>query len=248
MLAADVGRGVLVLTIPLTAILHGPAVAAVFVVAAPLSLLSSVFDAGGGAVIPSLVGRDDLGKAYGLFEGAESLAWVAGPMVAGLLAAAAGVASALVVDGLSFFVSALGLALIRIERPASAAGVAAAPIWAQIGEGLRYLAATPALRRIQVLWSLYGLIGYGASPPWSSSAPAAGRSARVWPASRSRPMRPDRWAARCWPAGWKAGRSPAWSSPASRSSPPAPSSPPPARRRRCSAAQSASAPARASSW
>jgi MFS transporter, DHA3 family, macrolide efflux protein len=159
MLAADLGRGALVLIIPLSAWMHGPVVLALFLVAAPLSLLSSVFDAGGGAIIPSLVERASLGKAYALFEGAESLAWVAGPMVAGLLATTFGTASALVVDAASFVASAGGLALIRIGRIERSP---AAPVCAQVWEGLTFLARSPTLRRLQVAWSLYGLIGYGA--------------------------------------------------------------------------------------
>jgi DHA3 family macrolide efflux protein-like MFS transporter len=160
MLAADLGRAALVLAVPLTAWLHGPAVVALFVVAAPLSLLSSVFDAGGGAIVPSLVGRESLGQAYGLFEGAESLAWVAGPMIAGVIAATWGTASALTVDSASFLASAAGLAMIR-TRPSIARG-AAGPVWAQVWEGLTFLARSASLRRLQLAWSLYGLIGYGA--------------------------------------------------------------------------------------
>jgi MFS family permease len=159
MLAADLGRGALVLAIPVTAWLHGPTLVALFVVAAPLSLLSSVFDAGGGAIIPNLVERESLGQAYGLFEGAESLAWVAGPMVAGVLAATCGTASALVVDGASFLASAAGLALIRIGRIERAP---VEPVWAQVWEGIAFLARSPTLRRLQLTWSLYGVIGYGA--------------------------------------------------------------------------------------
>ena len=160
MLAADLGRGALVLSIPLTAYLHGPVLALLFVVAAPLSLLSSVFDAGGGAVIPNLVARESLGQAFALFEGAELLAWVAGPLVASVLAASFGTPSALVVDGTSFLVSAAGLASIRIGRVERAA--TAGSVWSQIGEGLRFLAGARDLRRLQITWSLYGLIGFGA--------------------------------------------------------------------------------------
>jgi DHA3 family macrolide efflux protein-like MFS transporter len=159
MLAADVGRGALVLAIPLTAWMHKPVVLVLFLVAAPLSLLSSVFDAGGGAIVPSLVERESLGKAYALFEGAESLAWVAGPMVAGILAVTFGTASALVVDAVSFLASAAGLAAIRIGRVERGPS---APVGAQVWEGLTFLARTPTLRRLQLVWSLYGLIGYGA--------------------------------------------------------------------------------------
>jgi DHA3 family macrolide efflux protein-like MFS transporter len=180
MLAADIGRGALVLAIPLTAWMHGPVVLALFLVAAPLSLLSSVFDAGGGAIVPSLVERESLGKAYALFEGAESLAWVAGPMAAGLLAALYGAASALVVDGVSFLASAAGLAAIRIGRIArDPAAPVSAQVWAQVWEGLTFLAGSPALRRLQVAWSLYGLVGYGAVTGLVFIGSRGGRSGAV---------------------------------------------------------------------
>ncbi|HYW25066.1 MAG TPA: MFS transporter [Terriglobales bacterium] len=159
LLAADVGRGVVTLLVPAAALLHGPVLLVLFAVAVPLSALSSLFGAGFGAITPSLVGREHVQQAYALVEGGESLAWVAGPAVAGVLVGTVGGANALAIDGASFLVSAFGLALIRtphgerVRVPAS--------LVHDMREGLRFLVQTADLRRTQLSWSLYGAIGYG---------------------------------------------------------------------------------------
>ncbi|HEY7202151.1 MAG TPA: MFS transporter [Candidatus Dormibacteraeota bacterium] len=160
LLLADVGRGLLTLLIPLTALLHGPVVIVLFAVTVPLGALSALFGAGFAAVTPALVGRERLEQAYALVEGAESLAWVLGPIAAGALVATVGGALALAVDGASFLCSALGLAAIRIPRvqPAGRRG----GLWRDLVDGLRFLAGSAALRRAQLTWTLYGAIGFGA--------------------------------------------------------------------------------------
>lgn len=102
MLLADLGRGVLTLLIPLAAALHGPVLLVLFATAVPLSVLATFFGAGFGAITPSLVGKDRVAQAYGLIEGGESLAWIGGPIIAGLLMTLFGAANALIVDGISF--------------------------------------------------------------------------------------------------------------------------------------------------
>jgi len=160
LLLADVGRGLITLLIPLTALLHGPLLAVLFATALPLSVLSCLFSAGFGAVTPALAGRERLDQAYSLVEGIESLAWVVGPAVAAGLVATVGGATALTVDGLSFLMSAAGLAAIRVprtERPSPGRGSLAHDLL----DGLRFLAANRALRDVQVSWTFYGAIGYG---------------------------------------------------------------------------------------
>jgi MFS family permease len=158
MLLADLGRGGLTLLIPLTAAVHGPVLIVLFATTVPLSALSCLFGAGFGAITPALVGDETLAPAYALVEGGESLAWVGGPIVAGLLAIAIGAAGALAVDGASFLVSALGLAAIHV-RPTAAAERGS--LWHEVGAGLRFLLGSPALRGVVLSWTAYGAIGYG---------------------------------------------------------------------------------------
>jgi DHA3 family macrolide efflux protein-like MFS transporter len=160
MLFADIGRGVITLLIPLTAALHGPVLVALFAATIPLSVLSTLFTAGFGAITPSLVDKDHVAEAYGLVEGGESLAWVVGPLVAGLLFVAVDAANALIVDGVSFLVSAAGLVVICV--PVTKPSGERKSLWRDILNGLRFLVGNPRLRRAVMSWMLYGAIGYGA--------------------------------------------------------------------------------------
>jgi MFS family permease len=159
MFLADIGRGLLVLSIPLVWLCHGPVLATLFLATVPLSLLSSIFGAGAGAMTPMLVDRANLTNAYSLFEAAESAAWVAGPAIAGLIATSFGATDALAVDAASFFISASGLISLKIA-PADAE-ILPGIIWRRVLEGLRFVASQGPLRQIQIYWSLYGIIGYG---------------------------------------------------------------------------------------
>jgi predicted MFS family arabinose efflux permease len=94
-----------------------------------------------------------LPEANGMLQGSEAAAYIAGPGLAGLLAQVAGAVAGLLVDALSFAVSALCLLRIRmpdrVEQPAGPRD----GLRREIGDGLRFLAADPYLRV---------LTGYGA--------------------------------------------------------------------------------------
>ncbi len=158
MLVADLARAVLTLVVPLVAALHGPVLPVLYIVALPLSIGACVFGAGVGAFVPALAGREHVGKAYSLTETLESVAYIIGPLLGGLLAVAWGGANALAVDGVSFLVSALGLVLIRgaVTQPPT---VRAPGIWDSVVAGLRFIVGNRLVRRIQLSWTLYGVLG-----------------------------------------------------------------------------------------
>ena len=160
MLLADVARCALTLLVPVAAAAHGPLLRVLFAVAVPLSVAGCLFGAGFGAITPSLAGREQPAAAYALVEGSESLAWVGGPILAGLLVVTIGGANALAVDAVSFLVSAVGLGLIR--GPArTAAGSERPSLLHELREGLRFLLGHELLRRVQLSWTLYTAIGCG---------------------------------------------------------------------------------------
>jgi hypothetical protein len=75
-----------------------------------------------------------------------------------LLAVAFGTGKALGLDSLSFLVSVAGLlALSKRFHPDSDAG--AEPIWAFMRSGLKLMIAHRVLRRDQLIWSLYSILG-----------------------------------------------------------------------------------------
>jgi hypothetical protein len=160
MLGADVARTLLTLAIPVAAALHGPALLVVYAVIVPVGASSALFDSGAGGVVPTLVPEAGRGAAYALTESAESVAWVIGPPIGGLLAVLIGTGQALVLDSASFLVSVTGLAVMRARfAPAQDAGRQ------RLGEatkaGLRLIISSAVLRRDQVIWSLYSALGGG---------------------------------------------------------------------------------------
>ncbi len=165
MLACDLISALLVASIPLAAWLAHLTVAHLLAVAMLVGTASVFFQVAWTAYLPAMFDRDDLVGANAVLHGTESATQVAGPAVGGALVAAAGAAAALIVDALSFLVSAAGLLLIRRPERRPAAGPAARRgIARDIAEGVRWLAREPLLRSL----TLHGaagniaLTGYGA--------------------------------------------------------------------------------------
>jgi MFS family permease len=158
MLGADLARAALTLAIPVTSALHGPALAVVYAVVVPISAASALFDSGAGAAVPLLVPEESRGAAYALTESAESVAWMIGPPLGGLLALAIGTGEALGLDSASFLVSVAGLLAIRTRfRPA--AGTSTERVSESTKAGLRLIVSDPVLRRDQLIWGLYSVLG-----------------------------------------------------------------------------------------
>jgi MFS transporter, ENTS family, enterobactin (siderophore) exporter len=157
MFLADSCRAILMALIPISVALDGPTMAVILIVAAPMSVLRSFFLAGYTASIPALVGRSQIGRANSIFEALYSLGFIAGPAIAGILAATIGPGPTLAIDAVSFGISALGLALLRTDLRAPVDRVHQ-PILAAIREGIDFIVKTPVLRSIIVFWSMVAIL------------------------------------------------------------------------------------------
>jgi hypothetical protein len=158
MIAADIARTLLTAVIPLATALHAATLTVIYIVIVPIEAFSALFDSAAGAAVPMLVTEDKRAVAYAWQESFESVAWVIGPPVGGLLAVAFGTGKALGLDSLSFLVSVAGLLAIskRFEPEPDAADE---PVWASMRSGLRLMTADRVLRRDQLIWSLYSILG-----------------------------------------------------------------------------------------
>ncbi|MGH3164909.1 MAG: MFS transporter [Trebonia sp.] len=163
MIAADVARTLLTLAIPVTAALHGPVLAVVYVVIVPLEAFSALFESASGAAVPLLVPEDQRGQAYAWQESIESVAWVLGPPLGGLLATVFGAGWALGLDSASFVVSVVGLLAIRKRFSSSSAepDPARDAFWTSMKSGMRLMVTDRVLRRDQIVWSAYSVLGSG---------------------------------------------------------------------------------------
>lgn len=121
----------------------------VYVLTALQFTLSAVFEPGRNAILPSLLPREGLVLANTLGSVTWSAMLAAGAIAGGIVAAQLGTQAALVIDSLTFLVSALLIMSIRtdtragISREQSAAGEETARKRG-LREGLRYLRRSPA--------------------------------------------------------------------------------------------------------
>lgn len=158
MIGADLGRGVLIATIPMLALLHQLPVWWIYVIGFASTTLTILFEAGEFAAVPSLAAGADLNTLNGRIQATYQAAAVAGPLLAGSLLAVVSVPTLLLVDAGSFVISAACLRAIatsfngdRSEQPASS-------ITADVVAGLRYVLGHPVLRNISIMMAIVNLL------------------------------------------------------------------------------------------
>lgn len=146
MIGADLGRGLLIGSIFLLALLGALRMDYLYAVAFLAGVLTVCYDVAAQSFLPALVGRERLVEANSKGSMVRSVAQIAGPGVAGVLVQLLSAPVALVADALSFAVSALGIGLLRTLEPAPAPRDGRRKLWGQIGEGWRVVLGSPLLR------------------------------------------------------------------------------------------------------
>jgi predicted MFS family arabinose efflux permease len=145
---ADVIRAALLFSIPAAYVVGALRIEQLYVVVFLVACLGAVFSAAYPAYVPSLVGTERVVEANAKLATSSSLAEIGGPGLAGLLVQLFRAPFAILVDAVSFAVSAVSLALIRTPEPTRPPRDAGANVRAEIVEGLR------AVRDHRVLWPL----------------------------------------------------------------------------------------------
>jgi MFS family permease len=158
MIAVDILQAVFVTSVPVLAALGMLQLWWIYVVVFCSGLLNNCFQAAEFAAIPSLVPTDDLVTANGRIQASYSAAMVAGPLIAGVLAAFTPAYNLLWIDIASFFISATLLSRIRVSFNTREARRATS-IVADVGEGLRYVWGHPVLRNISIMMCLVNFVG-----------------------------------------------------------------------------------------
>jgi MFS family permease len=121
LVAADLVRAALILSVPAAAWLGALTLGHLYVVAALVGAATSLFQIADNAYLPAFVGQDHLVEANAKLEGTEAAAEIAGPAAAGVLIQLLTAPITMVADAVSYVVSALLLGRIRApETPAAA--------------------------------------------------------------------------------------------------------------------------------
>ena len=123
LIATDLARAALLLTIPLAAWIGEFSLVQLLVVTFLVTSCSVIFDSAHQAYVPTLIGRGQLLDANAKQESTGAASEIVGPPVGGLLVQALGAPIAILCDAVSYVVSALLLwRLPHQEAPSAAAG------------------------------------------------------------------------------------------------------------------------------
>jgi MFS family permease len=148
LITADIGRAVLLATIPLAALFGVLSLAQLFVVGVLVGCLTVFFDVADQSFLPTVVRDDQLIEANSKLGTSAAVAEVGGPALAGLLVQFVGATFAIALDALSFLWSAAFLGSVRKVEAPPVRPEQPTSIWQEIGEGLRYI------RQNRVLFTL----------------------------------------------------------------------------------------------
>ena len=148
MIAADLGRAALLSLIPLAALLGWLRLELLFVVAPLVGVLNVLFDVAYQSFVPSLVSRERLMRANGRLASSDAFAEITTPGLAGLLVQLLSAPLTLLIDAVSFVISALSIWLIRAEEPDSVPTAETPNVWREIREGLSVVRQSPVLRAL----------------------------------------------------------------------------------------------------
>lgn len=161
LIACDVGRALILATIPLAAWSHRLAMGQIYIVAALVGALSVLFDIADHAYLPSLIARDQLVDGNSKLATTDALAEVGGPALYGVLFQFLTAPIAIAVNAGTYLFSAAALATITAREPPPTRPDHGAPVHF-IGDfrtGLGAALADPALRTLLVIATLGALFG-----------------------------------------------------------------------------------------
>jgi MFS family permease len=147
LIAADIGRAVLLATIPLAAIKGLLRMEQVYVVTLLVSFLTVFFDVAYQSYLPTLIDRADLVEGNSKLSASASVAEVGGLALAGWLVKIFTAPITIFMDAVSFAVSAVSVWLIETPESKPASEVKAG-MRSEIAEGLRTVVQHPVLRAL----------------------------------------------------------------------------------------------------
>ena len=158
MITADLVRFVLFASIPVAWWLGHLTFGQLITVALLGGLATVFFDVGYQSVLPAVVGRRGLVEGNAKLESTRAAAEATGPALGGGLVQLAGAANAVLLDAVSYLVSAACLARMRTVETVAPRDPSRT-LRADMGEGLRYVLAHPLLRPIALCTGTANLFG-----------------------------------------------------------------------------------------
>lgn len=158
MIGADLGRALLLLTLPVAFWLGMLTLAQLMVVAALVGVLTVFFDVSYQSYLPTLVRRDQVVEGNAKLQASQSVSQGAGPAIGGFLLTRLGPAPVIVVNAAGYLLSAAWLWRIK-HRDVPVVPTGPRRMRTEIAEGLSFIVRHPLLRRLIACTALGNLTG-----------------------------------------------------------------------------------------
>lgn len=165
MIWADLGRAVLLGSIPVAAVLGVLALPQLLIVAFLAAILTTFFEVASRTYLPTIVSKAQLVAANSALTASASAAEFSGFGISGFLIQFFTAPIAIGLDAATFLGSALALGTIRQAEPPAPAVVDREPFAREIRDGLRVVLGSPTLRAIaaahggtHLLWGIFGTV------------------------------------------------------------------------------------------
>ena len=112
------------------------------------------------AVVPNLVEREQLQSAIAITSISFNLSRFVGPALAGLIIAIYGVATAFVVNGVSYLALIAAMLVVRLN-PAAERKSQERQVWREMCDGINYIMAHPTIRALLLIVAVASIFGRG---------------------------------------------------------------------------------------
>jgi len=148
LIGADLGRGVLAVSIPVAATIGILHIEQLYVVAFLFSVLTVFFDIAQMSFLPALIQKEHLVDGNSKLQASRSVVSIAGPNLAGVLVQLLTAPIAMIIDAVSFFCSAFLLRFIQVPEPAAKTNQGQQRLWKEMREGFQIVLRDPVLRSL----------------------------------------------------------------------------------------------------
>jgi MFS family permease len=159
LILADLGRALLLLSIPLAALFGILHIELLYVVIVLVGTLTVLFEIAHKSFLPALIEREQLAEGNSKLEASSALAEIAGPSLSGLLIQAISAPFAIIFDALSFLFSAFCIGMIRVQEPAVLPMERPQSMWRDMWEGLQVLWRDGRLRALAISAGMRNFFG-----------------------------------------------------------------------------------------
>lgn len=161
LIASDLFKALLLLSIPAAALLEVLRIEQLVLLAFVTGTLSIISTVAYQAFLPTLVRRDQLLDANTTMETSSSVTQIVGPGFGGLLIQWLTAPVAIVMDAVSYVISAAFLASLRVVETSRPAKHRRPPMWGEIVEGIKVVVFNPYLRSIMLCGTTHNLFSNG---------------------------------------------------------------------------------------